>query len=273
MSAVPFALTLGLLLAYFALSWHHIGHFRGCTVVLPRSRRVEHSVLGMVLLAHAFLVLTPMLAGGYPDLGVGRALSAVVWLMLLIYWTCGFFYRVEGLQLFMLPLAVFALAVELLWPGSHPGYALRNPLFSVHLLVSMLAYSLFAIAALLAVLMLLLERALHARRATALTRQLPPLLSLETMMFQVIGVGFALLTVSLVTGVLFSEQMFGTALTVNHKTVFAFAAWCVFGALLVGRARYGWRGKVAVRWALSGFSLLLLGFIGTKIVLEWVLGR
>lgn len=272
MSGVLLALTLSLLLAYLALSWHHIGHYRGCAL-LPRSARVEHLILGVVLLAHAALVLVPMLAGGYPDLNVGRALSAVVWLMLLIYWTCSFFYRVEGLQLFMLPLAVLALAIELALPGHQPGYALNNPLFALHLLVSMLAYSLFAIAALLALLMWLLDRALHTRRTTMLTRQLPPLLSLETMMFQVIGVGFGLLSVSLLTGLLFSEQMFGTPLTVNHKTVFAFASWLVFGALLVGRARHGWRGRLAVRWVLTGFALLVLGFIGSKIVLEWILGR
>ncbi|WP_235930169.1 cytochrome C assembly family protein [Craterilacuibacter sinensis] len=272
MSGFLFALSLCLLLAYFALSWHHIGHWKG-RAVLPRAPRIEHGVLGLVLLAHAVLVLLPLLSGAHLDLGLGRALSTVVWLMLLIYWTSSFFYRVEGLQLLMLPLAVVALGVELLLPGHHLSYELANPLFALHLLVSMLAYSLFAIAALLAMLMLVLDRALHARRATTFTRQLPPLLSLEAMMFQVIAVGFALLTVSLLTGILFSEQMFATPFTLNHKIVFACAAWLVFGGLLLGRVRHGWRGRLAVRWTLSGFGLLLVGYIGSKIVLELLLGR
>ncbi|WP_438515662.1 cytochrome C assembly family protein [Craterilacuibacter sp.] len=272
MSGFLFALSLCLLMGYLVLSWHHLGHWKGYPV-LPRSPRIEHLLLGVLLLAHAALVLLPVLSGGYLDLGLGRALSALVWLMLLIYWTSSFFYRVEGLQLLMLPLAVLALGFEILLPGQHISYELANPLFALHLLVSMLAYSLFAIAALLAMLMLVLDRALHARRGTAFTRQLPPLLSLESMMFQVIAAGFALLSVSLVTGILFSEQMFGTPLTLNHKIVFACAAWLVFGSLLLGRVRRGWRGRLAVRWILSGFSLLLLGYIGSKIVLELLLGR
>lgn len=143
----------------------------------------------------------------------------------------------------------------------------------LHILVSMLAYSLLAIGALVALLMLALDKALHDKRWITLVRQLPPLLSLETMMFQVLGVGFLLLTASLFSGVVFSEEVFGKPAAWSHKIVFSIMAWGLFGALLVGRKLYGWRGKLAVRWTLIGFVALMFAYVGSKVVLELVLHR
>ncbi|WP_159879542.1 MULTISPECIES: cytochrome c biogenesis protein CcsA [Aquitalea] len=272
MTAFLFVLTILLILAYGGLSWHFIGNWKG-VASLPRNPRFEHTMLGVLLLLHAYAVMSPLSEGTMISLGVGRALSVVVWMMLVIYWTCSFFYRVEGLQLFMMPLAMLTLAFALAFPGEHIMHDLGNPAFALHVLVSIVAYSLFAIAALLAVLMLFLEKALHDKRWLALVRQLPPLLSLEKMMFQVIGFGFMLLTVSLFTGVVFSEEVFGKAVAISHKTVFSVISWLLFAALLLGRHFKGWRGKVAIRWTLAGFGALLLAYIGSKVVLELLLHR
>lgn len=268
------ALSLALIAAYAVFSWHFISHWFG-KPWLARNPRIEHSLLGGLLLAHAVAVFAPMTQGLMLTIGVGHALAAVVWLMLTIYWTCSFFYRVEGLQLFMIPLACLTLGFALLFPGSHQVHDLKNPAFLLHILVSMLAYSLFAIGAMIAILMLWLERALHARRGAAATlgRRLPPLLSLETMMFQVLSVGFVLLTVTLASGVVFSEEVLGRPAAFTHKTVFGVISWLLFGALLAGRKRYGWRGRVAIRWTLAGFVALLFAYIGSKVVLELILHR
>ncbi|BEV73339.1 inner membrane protein YpjD [Paludibacterium sp. THUN1379] len=266
------ALSLILIVAYAALSWHVIRHWGGPQSGTRNVRR-EHSALGVLLLLHAIAVFAPMMQGQMVALGVGHAMAAVVWLMLTIYWTSGFFYRVDGLQLFMMPLASLTLAFALLFPGSHAVHDLFNPAFAFHILVSMLAYSLFAIGAMLAILMLWLERALHARRAAPLLSRLPPLLSLERMMFQVLSVGFVLLTATLVSGVVFSEEVLGRPAAFTHKTVFGAISWLLFGALLAGRWRYGWRGRVAIRWTLAGFVALLLAYLGSKIVLELILHR
>jgi ABC-type uncharacterized transport system permease subunit len=265
-------LSVLLIAAYGVFSWHFISQWKR-KPWLPRNPRTEHTLLGILLLLQAVAVFPPMLQGPMVSLGVGHALAAVVWLMLTIYWTCSFFYRVEGLQLFMLPLAMLTLGFALVFPGNHVVHDLENPAFALHILVSMLAYSLFAIGAMLAVLMLLLERALHARRSVPLLQQLPPLLSLEKMMFQVLTVGFALLTATLLSGVVFSEEVFGRPATFTHKTVFGVLSWILFGALLAGRRRYGWRGRVAIRWTLAGFVALLLAYIGSKVVLELILHR
>ena len=96
---------------------------------------------------------------------------------------------------------------------------------------------------------------------------------MESVLFRMIGSAFLLLTVTLISGLLFSEQIFGKALVFDHKTVFAFASWMIFAALLVGRHRYGWRGRIALRWTLAGFLLLILAYIGSRFVSEVVLGR
>ena len=272
MTAPLVVLSLALMLVYATLSLHYVGHWRG-RGLLPRHPRREHTLLGFVLLVRAFAVLSPLAEGPWVSLGVGRTLAVVAWLMLLIYWTCGFFYRVEGLQLFMMPFAIVTLAFAMVFPGSHVVHDLSNPAFALHILVSMVAYSLFAIAAMVAILMLILDKALHRKQTLALARHLPPLLSLERMMFQILMVGFLLLTVSLLSGVVFSEEVFGQPAALTHKTVFAVVSWLIFGALLAGRQFKGWRGKLAVRWALSGFGFLLLAYIGSKVVLELVLQK
>jgi ABC-type uncharacterized transport system permease subunit len=96
---------------------------------------------------------------------------------------------------------------------------------------------------------------------------------MEALLFRLIHIAFFLLTITLLSGVLFSEQLFGKALTFNHKTIFAVVSWLIFAALLVGRHRYGWRGRVALRWTLAGFGVLLLAYIGSRFVLEIILGR
>ncbi|AUH49711.1 cytochrome C biogenesis protein [Chromobacterium sp. ATCC 53434] len=272
MTNLLLVLSLFLILSYGAFTWHYLANWKG-VARWPRNPRLEHSLLGALLLLQAVVVVVPLSASGGLSLGVGHALGVMVWIMLLIYWTCSFFYKVEGLQLFMMPLAMAALAFAIVFPGRHMVSDLSNPAFVMHILVSMLAYSLFAIGALIALLMLLLERALHHRRVSMLAQQLPPLLTLEKMMFQVIAVGFLLLTLALVSGVAFSEEVFGKAAALTHKTVFSVISWLLFAALLLGRRLKGWRGRVAIRWTLAGFLSLMLAYVGSKVVLELILQR
>jgi ABC-type uncharacterized transport system permease subunit len=102
---------------------------------------------------------------------------------------------------------------------------------------------------------------------------LPPLLTMETLLFRLIAVGFVLLTLTLASGVLFSEEIFGKAFQFNHKVLFGFISWGVFAILLWGHHFYGWRGRVAVHWTMSGFGFLLLAYLGSKFVLEVLLHK
>jgi ABC-type uncharacterized transport system permease subunit len=136
----------------------------------------------------------------------------------------------------------------------------------------MIAYGLFVIALLHATLMSFAERQLHLKGRVAFPN-LPPLLTLETLLFRMIGAAFVFLTLTLITGIAFSETLFGRALRADHKTVFAVLSWLIFAWLLAGRWRYGWRGRTALRWTLSGFVMLLLAYVGSRFVLEVLLQR
>jgi ABC-type uncharacterized transport system permease subunit len=141
----------------------------------------------------------------------------------------------------------------------------------LHVVFALLGYSVLSVAALLAILLAVQEHALRQRQIGGFAAALPPLTLTESLMFQLIGAGFVLLTLTLLSGVLFVENLFEQHLI--HKTVLSFAAWIIFGTLLFGRWRYGWRGRRAVRLTLSGMALLLLAYFGTRFVLELVLRR
>jgi ABC-type uncharacterized transport system permease subunit len=96
---------------------------------------------------------------------------------------------------------------------------------------------------------------------------------MERLLFRIIGAGFVLLTLTLATGIVFSEELFGTPFQITHKTIFGVLSWLIFGALLAGRAVYGWRGRIAMRWTLAGFLSLVLAYIGSRFVLEIILQR
>jgi ABC-type uncharacterized transport system permease subunit len=259
-------------IAYAALAayfWRE--YVRGAGDALNKGA-AGHLVL-LPLAIHGYLLTQDMFAGDDFNLSVANALSLVVWLTIAVYWVARFFYSIGGVQTLILPVAAVVVIFPELFPSDH---ALSNTnlfAFKAHLSAAMLAYSLFTIAALHAVLIAQVESRLHHATMPRLLQSLPPLLTMETLLFRLIGVGFVLLTLTLLSGVMFSEQIFGKAWQFNHKVLFGFISWGVFGVLLWGHYAYGWRGKVAVRWTLSGFAFLLLAYLGSKFVLEVLLGR
>ena len=228
-------------------------------------------LLSLVLLLHGALVYESLLGRGVITLGFGNSLSAIAWLTAVIYWTTSHRTSLVRIQAWATVFAAIAVLLPLVFPNAHAipnsdALALR-----AHLVVSLLAYSLFAIAALHAVLMTTLEKKLH--RGAALRDGAPPLLTLEAVLFRTITIGFILLTLTVFSGALFSEELFGKPLQFTHKIVFAMLSWGVFGGLLLGRYFRGWRGRMALYWTLTGFALLLLAYVGTQFVLEVLLHR
>ena len=234
---------------------------------------IEHYGVLVPLALHAALIAHTMFAPDGLHLGAGNAVSAILWLTVLIYWAGNFFYRLDGLQSLVLPVAAVAVLLPIVLPSVRPLPNTELLVFKVHLLIAMLAYSLFTIASLHVLLMALLERRLHDGSLPRVLQGLPPLLAMETLLFRIIWAGFILLTATILSGVLYSEELFGRAARLNHKTVFGVLSWIIFAALLGGRHIYGWRGRVAVRWTLAGFLMLVLAYIGSKFVLEVILGR
>jgi ABC-type uncharacterized transport system permease subunit len=232
----------------------------------------ERSALLVPLALHGWLLYQGVFAREL-RFGFAQALSVMMWLGVAIYWIESFFYNLEGMQPLVLPLAAVAVPLPAIFPGLASSVAHAQALeFKLHLGLAMVAYSLFVIALLHATLMAVAERQLHGR-GRLLIANLPPLLTLEKLLFRVIGAAFVFLTLTLATGVVFSETLFGRPLRADHKTVFAVLSWLTFGLLLGGRVLYGWRGRTALRWTLTGFVMLLLAYVGSRFVLEVVLQR
>jgi ABC-type uncharacterized transport system permease subunit len=114
---------------------------------------------------------------------------------------------------------------------------------------------------------------LHHKTTLIKLPNFPPLMVMENLLFKIITLGFILLTVTLASGMFFSEHIFGMPLQFNHKTVFSFASWVIYAGLLFGRYQYGWRGLIAIRWTLVGFILLMLAYIGSKFILQVLLQK
>ena len=225
------------------------------------------------LALHGALLYFSLFPGAGLSLGIGNTVSAISWLTVLVYWLASFRYNMEGLQTLILPGAAICLLVPLIFPEAHTITHTELPLFKIHLLISVLAYSLFTIAALHAVLTAVVERRLHGHSLSQIQGKLPPLLAMEALLFRIITVGFVLLTLSILSGILFSEELFHKPLQFNHKSLFALLSWGIYAALLGGRQIYGWRGRTAILWTLAGFSMLLLAYLGSKFVLEIILQR
>ena len=225
------------------------------------------AVAGVVL--HAVMHARAWHAAGGADLHFFAALSLVSLGMAALTTLYGGSGRMAALGVIVLPIAAAAL-------GGYAAYGhVRPEGLDWHLLLhawcALLAYATLGIAALLALLLWAQERALRRREFHGWLRALPPLTELESLLFRTIAVGFALLTATLLTGVLFVENLFAQHLV--HKTVLSVLSWLAFGGLLLGRWRRGWRGATAVRWTLVAMALLLLAFFGSKFVLEVVLKR
>jgi ABC-type uncharacterized transport system permease subunit len=242
------------------------------------ARHAEASAIGRLaillpLALHGALLYPSLFPGAGLNLGVGNTISAISWLTVLVYWLASFRYNMECLQTMVLPGAAICLLLPLAFPETHAIPHTELPLFKVHLLISLLAYSLFTIAAVHTVLMALAERRLHGHVLSQILGKLPPLLTMEALLFRIITVGFILLTLSILSGVMFSEELFHKPLQFNHKSLFALLSWGIYAALLGGRQIYGWRGRTAILWTLAGFAMLLLAYIGSKFVLEVILQR
>jgi ABC-type uncharacterized transport system permease subunit len=253
--------------------------WRACVLAAPSAQKRqcmsgrERLVLLLALLAHGAALHAALFPGTEMRFGFGVALSLMVWLAICFYWVETLYTRLDGLHAAVLPAGVLACLLPLAFPGEHVLTNATSPAFRAHFIIAMLAYSLFTLAALHAMLMAIAERQLHSARFSRMLSGLPPLLTMEALLFRLIGIAFVLLTLTLLSGIVFSETLFGKAFRLDHKTVFAIVSWLLFGTLLFGRRAWGWRGKQALRWTLAGFVALMLAYVGSRFVIEVLLHR
>jgi ABC-type uncharacterized transport system permease subunit len=212
--------------------------------------------------------------------GFAQDLSLMAWVGLGFYWIQSFFLPISSLRLMAISMAMFCAVLPDLFPGSVISQrAVADPWFKAHFIVATFAVGFFSLAAMLAVLMRFQDRALRKGMANGMAgaptwvESLPPLLTMESFLFRLLYVGYVLLTMTVFSGLFFSQELFGKPLVFDHKTVFALLSWALFTGLVIARIRVGLRGPSAVRWVLGGFFALLLTYAGTRFVAEVILQR
>ncbi len=227
----------------------------------------------IALLLHAWVAARDVATPEGLDLSLDNALSVVAGLVAAVAWASGLLRALPTIGTVVLPVACVGVLLPILASNPHRFPYADAPWAALHVGVALVAYALFLVAAVQALVLMGLEKRLHRRLPDPSADRMPPLLTLERFLFRLVGTGFVLLTLTIASGGLFSEQVFGRPFTFNHKSVFSVLSWLVFGALLWGRWRYGWRGRVALRWILTGTMLLFLAYLGSKFVLEVLLRR
>ncbi|MDH0090918.1 cytochrome c biogenesis protein CcsA [Achromobacter mucicolens] len=237
-------------------------------------------LLGALVL-HGIGLQQSMLGAQHLFIGWALALSAAIWLGMVVFWVESLLVRIDGLQLLLLPAAAIASGLAAIFPQGQFVPHANDAWLRVHLLIALAAYGLITIAALHAMMMALLDRHLHRPLDAPAERSIigrvldsqPPLLVQEQLLFRIIWIGFVVLTLAVGSGSIASMKLTGKILPFDHKTVFTLLSWLTFGVLLAGRHIWGWRGRVALRWTLTGFGFLILAYTGSRFVLEMILHR
>jgi ABC-type uncharacterized transport system permease subunit len=253
-------LAITLFVLYAASAWVMLR-----SVSKPRLEPIAWTLVLLAIIGHSDAIVHMMRLNGPFSIGLLEAISLLAWTLAVL--ACLISIERQNRVLGAILFASAALGAAVTGTGHNyaeataPGWEL-----TAHILLSMGAAALLFAAAVTALLLVFLDRRLRTRRIADLPSVLPPLDALEKVMFRLIGAGFALLTLSLLTGFVFVTNLFAQRLL--QKTVLSLIAWLLFGVLLIGRIRFGWRGRSAVRWTLTGFGVLAAAYFGSKFVLE-----
>lgn len=203
------------------------------------------------------------------DLGILKIGSVIFWFIALLALLSTLRRPTYNLLVALLPLAALSVFASM---SNTPEHQLESQLSGgllSHILSSILAYSVLTIALFQAIALSVQDHQLKQHHVRGVLRALPPLQTMESMLFELLWIGVILLSISIVSGMIFLEDIFAQHLI--HKTVLTISAWCIFMTLLWGHWQLGWRSQTAVRWTIGGFIALMLGYFGSKIVLELIL--
>ncbi len=254
-----------------------LGYAGGCVGLALEAAEARHPDVRLTLslglvgtLAHAAILFAPDLAGMSSGTHFFRSLSLVSWVMGVVTALTTVRTRARILLVVIWPLALATAVLGARAASTHGDFG-HGWQIRLHIVLALSAYSVLSIAAVQALAVAWQEHSLRRKRWTVMLRALPPLSAMEGLLFSYIIAGFALLTLTILSGALFIEDWMAQHLV--HKTVLTLLAWLVFGILLFGRFQFGWRGRTAVRFTLAGMGVLLLAFFGSKFVLEILLGR
>ena len=234
--------------------------------------RHNYFLLSIGLVAHVVLIYLSLFNQGI-NLNFSNSLLVISWITILFFWFMNRHGAYEGLEYLTLLPAIIILIV-------HPFIDTTNYISdylsikaSLHIIIAILGYSLLAFGAIFSIFILLIQNNINSTsKPTEIFKSKVSLLAMEKVLFQIYRVGFISLTIILITGIFFSDEVLGVPLEISHKIIFSILSWLVYGGLLLGRARAGWRGKKVIVFSLIAFIFLFLSYLGSKFVFEIIIG-
>ena len=244
--------------------------YAGMRGQITSKRPIVITTAGIAILLHAVFSYQDIYTSNGINIGIFPMASLISLAVTAIVLLSSIRRPVENLLIVLLPLATVTVVLSLLQEGA---YTPRNDISAgifIHIALSVVAYGLLTVAAIQAGFLSFGDYEMKKRNLVMLKR-LPPLQTMESLLFELLWAGLIFLSFSIASGFVFLNDIAGPGLI--HHTSITLAAWIVFSVLLWGRYKLGWRGSVASRWTLAGFGLLLLGYFGSKLVLELMLGR
>ena len=226
------------------------------------------ALLGTVLQA---LLLSSLIypQKGLISLGFFTALCLISWLVTVQILISSLYRPMESLGIIMFPFSGLTSVIASIIPSSQPASLVSDQFIHGHIMVSVIAYSLIMLSALQAIALAYQDHSIRSHHPGGFIRYLPPLHDMETLLFQMLGFGFIFLSTALISGFFFVDDLFAQQLV--HKTVLSIISWVILAILLFGRLKFGWRGKIAIRWTLTAFIFIMLAYFGSKLVLEFIL--
>jgi ABC-type uncharacterized transport system permease subunit len=249
----------------FGAIWHHMQARAGGNES-ARAKFIAPWTLAVVTMA--------VMAGSrlFTDSGLNlhfyNSLFVAAFFICSILYLVSLFKQVEHLGLIVLPVTLACIVLNILFFKEGTQITLHSGI-QTHIITSIIAFSILGLAAVQAIILFFQDKTLKGHTNTGILRALPSLHESETLLFQTISFGVVILTIALISGFIYIEDIFAQHLA--HKTLLSSLAWIVFVILLWGRMQFGWRGTTAIRWSLSGFTFLILAYFGSKFVLELVL--
>lgn len=255
-----------------AILYAALGIFSIRQVMQQKTLNLPHflNAVGFTLLIHAIGIYGVSVKPDAIQLSFFLASSQIFLVINTIVLLSSLKKTLHNLFIFLLPCSALAIVATIF---SHTDSTILklNYTLASHVILSYLAYSLLTIATLQAMLLSYQNRHLKSKSGLHHLRYLPPLQTMEALLFELLFAGEILLTLSIISGFIFLDNIFAQHLV--HKTVFSMAAWLVYAFLLIGKYKLGWRGNTAIRWTLAGFLFLMLAYFGSKLVLEIILHR
>ncbi|MGQ0697826.1 MAG: cytochrome C assembly family protein [Panacagrimonas sp.] len=245
--------------------------YSACAVCAWRKPAMTVWLTPIALVLHFVALAFGLVHEGSLRIGVTEAASLFAWQSAVLLWLFTFREPVGVNGVAVYPLAALFAIWAALVPSPVSSVRIDDWQVSVHVLLSLLSAGLLTLAAVQAVALAIQDRLLHRRRIAPTGGRMPPLQTMEQVLFQLIAVGFGLLSLTLLSGLWFVHDWLAQHLA--HKTVLSVSAWSIFGVLLWGRWRHGWRGRTAIRWALAGYATLILSYFGSKLILEQLFGK